>query len=89
MQVSRRKLMARLPRFALAIAGADLLAEQSARADALVSKDSVSYQTTPSNGQQCSGCTHFVPGAAGGPGTCKVVAGSISPTGYCLAFTAS
>ncbi|MDR3521983.1 MAG: hypothetical protein P4L54_10270 [Acidocella sp.] len=59
-----------------------------ARADELVSKDSVSYQTTPNNGSQCSQCKSFIAGAtAGADGTCKVVAGPISPTGYCLAFS--
>jgi hypothetical protein len=54
-----------------------------AKADTLASQASVSYQAMPSDGQQCSGCRNFIPGASG---SCKVVAGTISPTGYCVAF---
>jgi hypothetical protein len=72
---------------AAASIGMAVVLARRALADALVSKDSVSYQTTPSDGSQCSQCKNFVPGAAGADGTCKVVAGSISPTGYCLAFS--
>jgi len=60
---------------------------KTASADALQSQDSVSYQSTPSDGQHCSICKNFIPGAAGSAtGTCKVVAGAVSPNGYCLAF---
>ena len=45
------------------------------------------YQTTPKGAQQCSKCNYFIPGAKPtGPGLCKVVAGAISPTGYCVLF---
>lgn len=67
-------------------AGAAVTAS-AAKADDLQTKDSVSYQTTPSDGMQCSKCKNFIPGAAGANGTCKVVAGDISPSGYCLAFS--
>jgi hypothetical protein len=80
---ARRRLFKALP---CMIGGVMLLATRAA-ADALQSKDSVSYQTTPSDGQQCSLCKNFIAGAAGASGTCKVVAGPISPTGYCLAFS--
>jgi hypothetical protein len=69
------------------VIGGSMLLAAEAFADALATKDSVSYQTTPSDGQQCSQCKNFIPGAAGADGTCKVVAGAISPTGYCLAFS--
>jgi hypothetical protein len=55
-----------------------------ARADALQSQVSVSYQPSPNDGQQCNGCKNFIPGGA--TGTCKIVAGTISPNGYCVAF---
>ena len=54
----------------------------------LVSKSSVSYQDHPSGKDMCSKCAHFVPGSSPtAEGTCKVVAGKISPHGYCFAFT--
>ena len=39
-------------------------------------------------GKDCDDCIQFVPGPTSeAAGSCKVVAGSISPHGYCLAFT--
>ena len=60
----------------LAGTGAGLAAAraQSAKAD----PKTVAYQTKPSNGQQCSGCVQFIK-----PSSCKIVAGTISPGGWC------
>ncbi len=56
---------------------------------AKVAKASMQYQDTPKNGAQCSGCMQFIPGkSAKANGTCKVVDGSISPDGWCLAYSA-
>ncbi|HLY06149.1 MAG TPA: high-potential iron-sulfur protein [Rhizomicrobium sp.] len=53
------------------------------------SKDAMHYQTTPSDGKQCSGCNFFMPGQdANADGTCQIVDGAISPHGYCMAFSA-
>jgi hypothetical protein len=53
------------------------------------SQASMHYQTTPNDGKQCSGCNFFIPGgSASANGTCKIVDGSISPTGYCIAYNA-
>ncbi len=82
-QISRRNLW----KLGLVIFAGAAAKATEARADDLQSKDSVSYQTTPSHGMQCSQCRSFIPGAAGADGTCKVVAGGISPNGYCLAFS--
>ena len=41
------------------------------------------YQATPKNGQQCSECTKFQP-----PQACSVVAGAISPKGWCKLYEA-
>lgn len=46
-----------------------------------IAQTSVMYQTTPNNGQACEQCIQFV-----APNACKVVAGTISPKGYCVAF---
>jgi hypothetical protein len=66
------------------IAVGTIILAARARADPLQSQESVSYQTMPSNGQQCSGCRNFIAG-----GACKIVAGTISPHGYCVAFEAN
>jgi hypothetical protein len=40
------------------------------------------YQTSPKNGQSCYKCAHFEP-----PASCKLVAGTISPAGWCMLFS--
>jgi hypothetical protein len=55
---------------------------------AQLSKAEVQYRDRPHDGKDCDDCVQFVAGE--GPkvaGSCKVVAGVISPHGYCLAFT--
>jgi hypothetical protein len=46
-----------------------------------VEQSVVQYQTTPNDGNKCSICVNFV-----APNACKVVAGTISPDGWCVAF---
>ncbi len=59
-----------------------------ARAQTHFEKSAVQYQDSPKDGKSCSRCLQFIPGAAPGPAaTCRVVAGEVGPTGYCLAFT--
>ncbi len=38
------------------------------------------YQSQPKGDQNCAGCLHFV----AGDNTCKVVAGQVSPQGWCM-----
>lgn len=54
-----------------------------------VAKAAMQYRDTPNGKQECSNCSLFVPGSsAKANGTCKVVDGSISPHGYCVAYAA-
>ena len=41
----------------------------------------VKYQLTPKADQECDRCLHFIP-----PDGCKMVAGKISPKGWCALF---
>jgi len=67
---------------------AGLIASSTAIADAKGSKDQFKYQNTPKGSAKCSGCKLFIPGkTATAAGTCQVVAGNISPNGWCTAFT--
>jgi hypothetical protein len=60
-----------------------------ADAAATGSKTQFKYQSTPNNGKKCSQCTFFIKGSSStANGTCKIVAGSISPNGWCTAFSA-
>lgn len=57
-------------------------------AEAKVPKAAMQYQGHPKGNDHCSTCMHFIPGATPtAMGQCKVVAGSISPQGWCVAFT--
>lgn len=47
-----------------------------------LAKNVVMYQDHPKNGQHCSICVHFIP-----PNACKIVAGTISPNGWCGVFS--
>ena len=70
-----------------ALAGA-LSAEAGAQGSK-ASQSSMHYQTSPNNGMQCAGCNFFIPGDdASSDGTCKIVDGTISPHGYCMAYAA-
>ena len=56
-------------------------------AEAKGSKAQFKYQNTPKNGQTCVGCRFFVAGKTPtAAGTCTLVAGPISPKGWCIAW---
>jgi High potential iron-sulfur protein len=61
-----------------------------ARADASkASQAQMQYQMSPNNGKHCSLCKFFIPAQdANASGTCQIVDGSISPNGYCIAYSA-
>jgi hypothetical protein len=68
------------------VAGAAVAAENPgamrlAQASDKVAQNLVQYQTTPKDGAKCSLCVNFV-----APNSCAVVAGTISPDGWCVAF---
>jgi hypothetical protein len=47
------------------------------------------YQSTPNGNMHCSLCKFYIPGKdASSNGSCQIVDGSISPNGYCMAYTA-
>ncbi len=71
-----------LPALAAAIGGTTALAEAKS------SKAQLKYQDHPHGSQKCAGCKLFIPGKnATAMGQCKVVSGSISPNGWCVAYT--
>jgi hypothetical protein len=62
-------------------------AATASRAAGGVAKANAHYQDHPNGANRCGKCNYFLPGADfNGPGSCKVVAGSISPTGWCTLF---
>ncbi len=68
---------------------AGLLLAETTTAQAKGSQAQFKYQSTPNNGKKCSQCTFYIPGSSPkANGTCKIVDGSISPNGWCSAFSA-
>jgi hypothetical protein len=68
---------------------AGLIAGTTTIAQAKGSKDQFKYQDHPNGKEHCSECSLFEPGkTADADGSCKVVDGSISPSGWCTAFSA-
>ncbi len=53
----------------------------AALAQPKTSKKTAKYQDHPNKGQQCSACQYFH-----APHTCQLVAGTISPNGWCSFF---
>ncbi len=72
-----------------AAAGVALVSVFAGQAEAAKStKASVKYQAKPHGDQECSKCRFFIPGKSPKKnGTCQVVEGSISPRGWCIAYT--
>jgi hypothetical protein len=70
-----------------ALAGA--LIPELTQAQAKGPQSQFKYQTKPNGSKKCSGCTFYIPGspAATANGSCKIVAGTISPNGYCIAYS--
>lgn len=62
----------------LGLAGFSAVPLQAAK----IAKAAVQYQDTPRDGQVCRDCMHFLPDTGG----CKLVAGPISPEGWCRLF---
>ena len=69
-------------RTGVAVATAGLIAAGSARAqDQKIEQSLVQYQNMPKDGAECDKCVNWQP-----PNACKIVAGSINPKGWCVAF---
>jgi hypothetical protein len=96
--LSRREWIGRF----LSLAGLAALAPSGNAAEAeKVGKAAAKYQDYPKNGEMCGMCKFYIPpgGRAGrgmmggrmGPGmmaagTCEIVAGSVSPRGWCILY---
>jgi len=84
---TRRRLLGQVAALPVILA-LPLLARPSTARAGTVSKDDFHYQDHPNEGKRCANCVQFIPVAdRQQPGACKIVAGSISPNGWCMAFT--
>ncbi len=77
---SRRAILSRMLTF---VASAFWLSFAYAQGFTKSPQSSAGYQNNPNGNQRCGGCLHFQP-----PTSCKVVAGRISPNGWCKLFAA-
>ena len=79
--LSRRKFL-KVSATSAAIVGAGALSGcmygSSMGAPGTTSKTQAHYQESPNHGRRCAGCTHFLK-----PNGCEIVAGEISPNGWC------
>lgn len=81
---SRRKVM-KFMVLGAAVPIVNTLISQAQAAKA--SKGSMQYRDEPNGEEQCSNCMQFIPGKTPeASGECKVVEGSISPQGWCIAY---
>lgn len=67
---------------ALALGGAAAAGLAGGRAAAQQSKQTAGYQSSPNGGQRCADCRYFRASSR----TCQIVAGEISPNGWCRFF---
>jgi hypothetical protein len=71
-------------RTVLAVAcAAPVLTLMTGAAQAKMAQKAVRYQDTPKDGHQCDGCAFWI-----APNGCKMVDGTIAPTGWCALYSA-
>ena len=88
-KLSRRALLKGLVFVATGASLGPALLSTEALASSKVSKKAMQYREKPNGDHQCSNCTHFIPGSSpSAMGKCQVVAGNISPHGWCIAWAA-
>jgi len=81
-RVSRRDFLYSAAVGGVVIAGGSVIASPALAASKLQQK-AVSYQQTPKGNLQCATCANFEP-----PASCKLVDGTISPSGWCTLYSA-
>lgn len=85
LQKERRQLLAR---GMIMLAGIPVLTLGRVALAGKASKSDFHYQDHPSEGKRCADCAEFLAAqAADSAGACRIVAGPISPNGWCMAFT--
>ena len=80
-RVSRRTFLGVAALGGGALFGAGLI--DASPAEAKLPQGAAKYQSTPKGKQQCDNCSLWQP-----PSSCKLVDGTISPTGWCVLYQA-
>jgi hypothetical protein len=76
-----------MPLAAAAVASVAGAADAATMKSGNTSPKSVMYVEKSTNGKFCKGCKFYF-GSTSKPGNCTIVAGPISPNGYCVAYAA-
>jgi hypothetical protein len=85
----RRRLLRQAVAAVPAVVALPLLARSGPARAGSVAKEDFHYQDRPHGAQRCAGCAAFIaPPAGQSLGTCSILAGPISPNGWCMAFSA-
>jgi len=81
-ELSRRSLLRNVALAGgAAVLGTTVSANRAAAAQAKVPQKVVAYQDTPKGDLRCDNCAQFE-----APSSCKVVDGTISPSGWCKVY---
>ena len=80
-RVSRRDFLFVAAAAGGAVAGTGFVPSPAAAAK--MSPKAMAYRPSPNGNQSCANCANFQP-----PGSCKVVDGAISPSGWCILYRA-
>jgi hypothetical protein len=79
-RVSRRDFLVVAAAGGGAVLGAGLF-PSSAAASNKMSQRAMSYRPAPNGNQRCDNCANFLP-----PNACKLVDGTIAPSGWCILY---
>jgi len=80
-KLTRRSLLGRAAWLTGATLAGAVVPIELVSAQQKVSKEAMKYQDKPNGDMRCDNCMQFI-----APSSCKVVEGTISPNGYCLAW---
>ncbi len=80
-ELSRRSLLQKAATASTVTVRGIIAQGAAAKVQVKTSQQVAGYQNTPSGGNRCGNCVQFQP-----PAACRLVAGRISPQGWCRLF---
>jgi hypothetical protein len=87
-ELARRRLLGQAAAALPVLLAMPLLATTTPARAGSGRKEDFHYQDHPNEGKHCANCVAFTPPPSGQEfGACNIIAGPISPNGWCMAFT--
>ena len=77
----KRASLRGMVRAGLGVIAAGAVVGRASAQDEKIAQTLVQYQNTPKDKAECDGCVNWV-----APNACKIVAGTINPKGWCVAY---